>query len=360
MRVTRQMVLAIAFAVVPSVAFATHIPGGTEKIQYDGPLTPGVPSTGTIGWAAPIDGYDWYCFAVTKGAAVTINATRTSGDLKLNLGVMQGVAPADGSGTAGTLTIVTNTGNSTDPNVTLTFTPAFDGPATLWVSTWLGEKQGNYSVTMTGGKAGSGCGGKVVPPVAPTPQISVSVAPDDVLMVNDSSITMPVGVSVAGGFSSDVGLSVSGLPDDVLVTFDQQVFPAPGAGATNMTIKTSPQSFPGTYLVNVIGTGGDQTGGAAFTLIIDCSPPFILGLNQLKGLNVNRGSTARLEVVAGGSGPFFYQWYLGSSGLTNFPIANAKGKSFTTSAVNSSTPYWVRVSNACGSVDSRTATVSPQ
>ena len=266
-----------------------------------------------------------------------------------------------GSGTAGTLTIAAESANSTAPNVTLTFTPTFDGPATLWVSTWLGEKQGKYSVTMTGGKAGSGCGGVTTPPTtSPTQQIIVSVAPDDVLITDDASITMPVGVTVTSGFSGNVSLSVEGLPDDVIVTFDQSVFPQPGRGSTNMTIRTSPQTFPGTYLVNVIGTSGDQRGGAAFQLIVDCAPPFILGLNQLKGFNVNRGSTGRLEVTPGGSGPFFYQWYLGSSGQTNFPIAGARSKSFTTSAINSGTPYWVRVSNACGSVDSQTATVNPQ
>ena len=359
MRMTRQTVLAIVFAVVPSVALATHIPGSSEKVQYDGALTPGVPATGTIGWAAPIDGYDWYCFTAVKGTPVTITATRTSGDLQMNVGVMKGVAPADGSGTAGTLTIVAESSNSTSPNVTLTFTPAFDGPATLWVSTWLGEKQGNYSVTMTGGKAGSGCVAAVTP-TGPVQQIIVSVAPDDVLMANDASITMPVGVTVANGFSGDISLSVEGLPDDVITTFDKSFFPQPGVGATNLTIRTSPQTFPGTFLVNVVGTSGDVRGGAAFQLIVDCSPPFILGLNQLKGMNVSRGSTARLEVTPGGTGPFFYQWYAGSSGETNFPIANAKSKTFTTSAINSTTPYWVRVSNACGSVDSQTATVNPQ
>jgi hypothetical protein len=270
--------------VVPSVALATHVPGSGEKVQYDGALTPGVASTGTIGWAAPIDGYDWYCFAVTKGTKVTITATRTSGDIKMNVGVMNGVAPADGTGTAGTVTIAAESANSTDPNVTFTFTPAFDGPATLWVSTWLGENQGKYSVTMTGGQAGSGCGAATTPTTQPTQQIIVSVAPDDVLIANDASITVPVGVTVANGFSGDVSLSVEGLPDDVVVTFDKSVFPQPGTGATNLTIRTSPQTFPG-------------------------------------------------------SGPFFYQWYLGSSGQTNFPIANAKSKTFTTPTINSGTPY---------------------
>src|SRR5438132_2694907 len=358
MRVTRQTVLAILFAVVPSLALATHVPGSGEKVQYDGALTPGVASTGTIGWAAPIDGYDWYCFTATKGTPGTITARRTSGDLQMNVGVMKGTAPAVGTATAGTLTIAAESSNSTSPNVTLTFTPDFDGPATLWVSTWLGEKQGKYSVTMTGGKAGSGCVAAVTP-TTPAQQIIVAVAPDDVFLANDASITIPVGVTT-NGFAGDIGLSVEGLPDDVITTFDKSFFPSPGNGVTNLTIRTSPLTFPGTFQVNVVGTSGEQRGGAAFQLIVDCSPPFILGLNQLKRMNVNRGSTARLEVIPGGTGPFFYQWYAGSSGQTNFPIANAKSKTFTTSAINSDTPYWVRVSNACGSIDSQTATVTPQ
>jgi hypothetical protein len=44
--------------------------------------------------------------------------------------------------------------------------------------------------------------------------------------------------------------------------------------------------------------------------------------------------------------------------MTFNPIAGATGRTFTTPALNWSSDYWVRVTNACGSVDSNTANIT--
>src|ERR1044072_840067 len=63
-----------------------------------------------------------------------------------------------------------------------------------------------------------------------------------------------------------------------------------------------------------------------------------------------------MSVVATGTAPLTYQWYVGPSGTTTSPIAGATASSFTTPALSSTTSYWVRVSNASGTADSNTAT----
>jgi len=63
-------------------------------------------------------------------------------------------------------------------------------------------------------------------------------------------------------------------------------------------------------------------------------------------------------VKASGSGPFSYQWFTGASGLVNFPLGGGTTPNFTTSAINDTTSYWVRVTNPCGSTDSQTATIT--
>src|SRR5207245_7837214 len=113
-RLMKRFVLALAIATFPVVAFATHVPSGSEKVQYDGPLKPGVNVTGTIGWKNPVDGYDWYCMDVSKGKKISFAAKRTSGDIKLNIGVMKGLA-GDG-GTKADLTTISNTSNSSTPD----------------------------------------------------------------------------------------------------------------------------------------------------------------------------------------------------------------------------------------------------
>src|SRR5205814_179259 len=73
---------------------------------------------------------------------------------------------------------------------------------------------------------------------------------------------------------------------------------------------------------------------------------------------ITSGQTATLSVVATGTAPLTYQWYIGPSGTTTAPISGATGSSYTTPALTTTTSYWVRVSNAAGPADSATATVT--
>jgi hypothetical protein len=71
------------------------------------------------------------------------------------------------------------------------------------------------------------------------------------------------------------------------------------------------------------------------------------------------GGTARLNVLAVGTGPLSFQWYRGESGDVSTPIANATSYAFTTPALTAWTRYWVRVTNVVGSIDSATMLVMP-
>jgi hypothetical protein len=86
-----------------------------------------------------------------------------------------------------------------------------------------------------------------------------------------------------------------------------------------------------------------------------CAPPAIV--MQPPSPSVLSGGTARLEVIASGSDPLVYQWYVGASDVTSAPIAGAAGRTVDVTPT-AGTSYWVRVSNACGTVDSAAATVS--
>ncbi|GEM_PF-5334269 len=349
-----RILFGLVLLLIPVAAFATHVPGPSQVITYDGPLAPGVAATGVIGWGDPIDGYDWYCMNVTTGTKVTLTVTKTSGDLHPDVGLMRGLA--DTGGTA-TLPIVGDTSNSTEDTATLEVTPDFTGPATVWISTFLNEKQGGYSVTMTGGTARSGCSATVIGPSGPLLQV---IPPEDTTVNNSASITLPVTIYRASTFNSEVALNVTGLPDDVTWKLTPAVLPAPGYGKSQLTITTGAVTTPGFYTTQITATGGETTVGSTFTVEIACDPPLILGSNQLTAQTVARGSTAKLTIKPTGSGPFFYQWYNGYPGMTWSPIADATGASYTTPAITDTNPYWVRVTNACGVADSAAAVVSPQ
>jgi len=78
--------------------------------------------------------------------------------------------------------------------------------------------------------------------------------------------------------------------------------------------------------------------------------------NEPQGQNVASGGSFTLSVSARGTAPLSYQWYNGSSGDVSRPVGS-NSPTFSGSA-QSSTSYWVRVTNSCGSVNSRTASIS--
>ncbi|MGZ5444130.1 MAG: M57 family metalloprotease [Thermoanaerobaculia bacterium] len=105
----------------------------------------------------------------------------------------------------------------------------------------------------------------------------------------------------------------------------------------------------------------DQTAATAVygDGVVVCNAPTISTHPQDK--NVSIGAQTTLTVVAGGTGPFTYQWFFGTSGDTSNLVTGATSSSLnitpTSAGVGS---YWVRVGHACDAltVNSNTATVT--
>lgn len=87
-----------------------------------------------------------------------------------------------------------------------------------------------------------------------------------------------------------------------------------------------------------------------------CNAPNI-GL-QPRSFGIPKGESTELNVVAYGSAPLSYQWYQGLSGDTSSPIAGASTDIYTTPRLTTSSSFWVRISNGCGTLDSKTASIS--
>ncbi len=86
-----------------------------------------------------------------------------------------------------------------------------------------------------------------------------------------------------------------------------------------------------------------------------CTPPAIG--TQPQSATITAGSSRTLSVTATGTTPFSYQWYVGASGNTSNPISGATSSSVTVTPP-STTSYWVRVTNSCGTANSSTATIT--
>ncbi len=123
---------------------------------------------------------------------------------------------------------------------------------------------------------------------------------------------------------------------------------------------------PGLYRLEVT-IAGDSTSRPEFTLMFSVTdatppPPCAQPAIMTEPLDVSSaGGVVTLTVAASGTAPLQYQWYRGSRGDTANPIGGAVSASVITppfASGQTTARYWVRVINACGQADSRTAVVS--
>lgn len=166
-----RIIAATALLTMASAAWATHIPSGSVSVDYDGPLSPGVPSAGSIGFVAPTDGYDWYCFAGTAGQQVSLTMSQTSGDIRPNLQVYSGVTTSGTTLGASGLALVTGSASNTAGPVIVTFTPAASISYTVAAATFNGEAGGDYTLLMSGAASTTCAAGG--PPPAPAVNLPV-------------------------------------------------------------------------------------------------------------------------------------------------------------------------------------------
>jgi hypothetical protein len=95
-----------------------------------------------------------------------------------------------------------------------------------------------------------------------------------------------------------------------------------------------------------------------FSITSSCEQPQVA--DQPQSQSISQGQTASLWVGASGSYALHYQWYQGESGDTGTPLGKDLSFYVTPPTLADTTRYWVRVSNACGSIDSRTSIVTVQ
>jgi hypothetical protein len=153
-------------------------------------------------------------------------------------------------------------------------------------------------------------------------------------------------------------LSASGVPG--ATTSFSEVYVKDGQQYVDMKLVLGAGAQAGAHVLTIHSTTGEAQRFATIYIVVDCQAPQILGIGQPVSQSVNTGTSATLTVQAAGSGPFSYQWYQGHPGMTNSPVSGATGSTFTTPAVSARTPYWVRVTNACGTYDSLVAYASPR
>lgn len=189
----------------------------------------------------------------------------------------------------------------------------------------------------------------------------LGIEPKELVLENGETGTIKVTNFRPGANFDDLLYGASGLPSDSTFKFTRLTPEITGSDLQSLDITIGPDTPAGTYVVPI--TAKRLTSGrtsADYALVhVGCVSPFILGNDnhQPQSIAVPQGQRATLRVSPSGTAGYRYQWYRGHRGLTNFPIDGATGPEYITPVVTGLEEYWVRVFNACGSVDSATATV---
>ena len=132
----------------------------------------------------------------------------------------------------------------------------------------------------------------------------------------------------------------------------------PVTGATSASYTTPALTTTTLYWVRVSNAAGTTDSGTA-TITVNAPAGIAPAITaQPQGQTITSGQATALSVAASGTGPLSYQWYIGASGATPFPVTGATSASYTTPALTTTTVYWVRVSNAFGVADSVAATIT--
>lgn len=98
--------------------------------------------------------------------------------------------------------------------------------------------------------------------------------------------------------------------------------------------------------------GAGVTDTKTLSITSACALPVIT--TQPAGISIAAGASTTLSVVATGATSF--AWFAGTSGVVTSPVSGATTSSLTVTPLTT-TPYWVRITNACGSVNSNAAGV---
>lgn len=185
---------------------------------------------------------------------------------------------------------------------------------------------------------------------SPSLQTTMMVSPNQSQHVMRISET--VSMLTTGGSLIAWGEVLPGTGQGRLQVYDVNTrslytFPELGRGAVKMSVNAGQVAVTLEY----------TTGNYRHT-VLRCQPNADYAAPQITHQPINivtEAATAELSVIAAGTQPITYQWYKGAAGDTSSPVGN--GMPAISVSAQQKAQYWVRISNAAGTVDSRAATI---
>ncbi len=298
------------------------------RTVYAGKTGTGVPADylSNTRWASPSATFD-YCFAPTisgqpsnksivsgSQTTLTVAAAGTSAAYQWYIGTPPTTTTTAPNGTSSSLTVTPPSTTTYWVQVTACGAPLNSNPATVTVTT-------------------------CTPPSAQAPLASPS--------------------SIASGQSSTLTENATGSGPLTYQWFSGGT-PSTGApigGVTSNNVITVSPSVTTQYSVRVFGACTPNSDSATTTVTVAACVPPSASAPFASPSSIPQGQSSSLSVSPTGTGPFTYQWYIGTSPNTSSPIG--ANSAFLTVTPAATTSYWVRINGQCApAFDSASTTVT--
>jgi hypothetical protein len=231
-----------------------------------------------------------------------------------------------------------NSGNETNPIAGATNSNYTTPPLTTTTSYWV--KVGSCTPAQTTNSA------TITVTVEPCPTPTISTQPQNTTIEPNNTATLTVSAQNGNPFNYQWYRGASGDTSNLIGGANQSSFTTPA-----LTVTTS-------YWVKVTNTCGLIAISNTATVSVQTCTNVPVFTTQPASQNIAHNATATMSVTTTGAAPITYQWFLGNVGDTSNPVAGATSSSYTTSALQNSTSYWVRATNNCGSSNSAQAVIT--
>lgn len=228
----------------------------------------------------------------------------------------------------------------------------------LSITTSSSTPVGTYPLTITG-VSGSLTHTTTATLIVLVPDFTLAASPSSRTVTAGGSTTYSVTVSLVGGFTGPVDLSVSGLPAGANAGFA----PNPATSASTLSVTTTSGTSAGTYPLIITGVSGGLTHTTPVSLVVTV-PDFALTASpQTRSIAIGASTTYTFTITP--SGGFTGSVALSVAGLpanstASFapnPVTSTSTMSVTTSASTPVGTSTLTVTGASGSI-THSATVA--
>jgi subtilase family serine protease len=146
------------------------------------------------------------------------------------------------------------------------------------------------------------------------PAYQAALSASSLSVVAGASNSVNLNVTVSGGFSAAVALSITGLPTGVSAVFTPATLSVPGSGSGVLSITAASTARPGVYSATVAASSGSTKHTLPLSVTIAPAPTFTL-TPSVSSVTVSSGVKGTMKITCAALGGFNSAVALSISGL---------------------------------------------